>query len=146
MMALIAQKYYGIPKEYVKEYEKRLINKTSKLVRYSLKFLFDNIGVPVAIQSDNGQVERVNQTIKRWLAKKLHETGGRSWIEHLNNVILTPTNTIIPDDLASNSKIRSDVAKPYKNYRERIIESKNSNKLKRDFSIGHQVLIKKTSI
>ncbi|TBU11900.1 hypothetical protein CWI38_0990p0020 [Hamiltosporidium tvaerminnensis] len=87
MMALIAQKYYGIPKEYVKEYEKRLINKTSKLVRYSLKFLFDNIGVPVAIQSDNGQVERVNQTIKRWLAKKLHETGGRSWIEHLNNVI-----------------------------------------------------------
>ncbi|TBU11744.1 hypothetical protein CWI38_1057p0010, partial [Hamiltosporidium tvaerminnensis] len=84
----------------------KLINKTSELVRDSLKFLFNNFGVPVAIQSYNGrefkntlleafltdlnikiihgrphnskaqgQVERVNQTIKRWLAKKLHETG-----------------------------------------------------------------------
>ncbi|TBU20527.1 hypothetical protein CWI38_0057p0070 [Hamiltosporidium tvaerminnensis] len=31
------------------------INKTSKLVRDALKFLFDNLGVPVAIQSDNGR-------------------------------------------------------------------------------------------
>ncbi|TBT96570.1 hypothetical protein CWI39_3607p0010 [Hamiltosporidium magnivora] len=92
------------------------------------------------------QVERVNQTLKRWLAKKLHETGGRSWIERLNNVVCAYNRTIHTDDLASEGKIRSDVAKPYKNYRERIIESNNSNKLKRDFSIGHQVLIKKTSI
>ncbi|TBU11302.1 hypothetical protein CWI38_1276p0020 [Hamiltosporidium tvaerminnensis] len=303
MMALIAQKYYGIPKEYIKEYVKDceacgdcniktiqpiyinhitkkydlfmmdcvdlrrysdqndtyswilyvidtytkhlwsfwMIEKNSKLVRDSLKFLFNNFGVSVAIQSDNsrefknalleafltdvnikiihkrprnskakGQVERVNQTIKRWLAKKLHETGGRRWIEHLNKLfvhiiehyIIQQTNlhlcfssdnqhnneneasmivpaididpdivlveenatdtqwileiasdvheeftetviTIIADDLGSERKIRSDVAKDFKKYRERIIESNNSNKPKRDLSIGDQVLIKK---
>ncbi|TBT98497.1 hypothetical protein CWI39_2407p0010 [Hamiltosporidium magnivora] len=39
--------------------------------------------------------------------------------------------------------IPSDVAKHSKNYRERILESNNSNKLKRDLSIGDQFLIKK---
>ncbi|KAK1350129.1 hypothetical protein LUQ84_001112 [Hamiltosporidium tvaerminnensis] len=51
--------------------------------------------------------------------------------------------TIIADDLGSERKIRSDVAKDFKKYRERIIESNNSNKPKRDLSIGDQVLIKK---
>ncbi|TBU08824.1 hypothetical protein CWI39_0138p0010 [Hamiltosporidium magnivora] len=51
--------------------------------------------------------------------------------------------TVIADDLASDRKIRSDIAKHLKNHRERIIESNNSNKLKRDLSIRDQVLIKK---
>ncbi|TBU12726.1 hypothetical protein CWI38_0085p0060 [Hamiltosporidium tvaerminnensis] len=281
MMALIAQKYYGIRKEYIKKYVKKCeacsrfnslktiqpvyinhitkkydlfmmdcvdlgrysdqndqyswilnpINKTSELVKDSLKFLFNNFGVPVAIQSDNGrefknalleafltdinieiihkrlrtpkakgQAERVNQTIKRWLAKKLHETDGRRWIEHLNNVVcaynriihsatnkslfmqffgqpgfnnplsrsiiveneasmIVPAIDIDPDTVLAEenaadtqyileiaSNIRSDVAKNFKKYRERIIESNNSNKLKRDLSIGDQVLIKKKDL
>ncbi|TBU20405.1 hypothetical protein CWI38_0076p0080 [Hamiltosporidium tvaerminnensis] len=39
-----------------------------------------------------GQVERVNQTLKRWLATKLHETGGKGWIEHLVITIHKATN------------------------------------------------------
>ncbi|TBU01783.1 hypothetical protein CWI36_1261p0020 [Hamiltosporidium magnivora] len=119
---------------------------------------------------------------------KLHKTGGRRWIEHLNNIVyaykrtihvpsididpdmvlaeenaadtqwilelasdvreeftetVTTTTTIIADELGSDSKIGSDVAKHFKNYRERIIESNNSNKLKRNLSFGDQFLIKK---
>ncbi|TBU21011.1 putative methyltransferase [Hamiltosporidium tvaerminnensis] len=302
MMALIVQKYYGIPKAYIREYVKdceicsqfnslktiqpvyinhitkkydlfmmdcilnvidtytkhlycfKLINKTSELVRDSLKFLFNNFGVPVAIQFDNGrkfknallevfltdlnikiihgrprnpkaqgQIERVNRTIKRSLAKKLHDTGGRTGIEDLNNFIyaynrsvysaknkslfmhffeqpgfnnplsrsiiveneastivpaididpdivlveenaadtqwileiasdvheeftetVTTTTTIKADDREIDSNIRSNGAKHFKNYRERIIESNNSNGLKKDLSIGNHVLIKKT--
>ncbi|TBT99347.1 hypothetical protein CWI36_2010p0020 [Hamiltosporidium magnivora] len=56
---------------------------------------------------------------------------------------VTTTTTIIADDLEIDNKIRSDVAKHFKNYREIIIESSNSNRQKRDLSIGDQVLIKK---
>ncbi|KAK1347447.1 hypothetical protein LUQ84_003209 [Hamiltosporidium tvaerminnensis] len=60
---------------------------------------------------------------------------------------VTTTTTIKADDREIDSKIRSDVAKHFKNYRERIIESNNSNRLKKDLSIGNQVLLKKmTSI
>ncbi|TBU08188.1 hypothetical protein CWI38_2294p0010 [Hamiltosporidium tvaerminnensis] len=146
-----------------------------------------------------GRVERVNQTIKRWLAKKFHDTDGRRWMEHFNNfvyaytrtihgatnkslfmpffrqpgfnntlsgsIIIDPdmvlileiasdvheeftetvntTTTIITDDLEIDSKIRLDVAKHFKNYRERILENNNLNRLKRDFSSADQVLIKK---
>ncbi len=34
-----------------------------------------------------GQVERVNQTVKRWLAKKLHENTGNRWIDLHEDVI-----------------------------------------------------------
>ncbi|TBU10167.1 hypothetical protein CWI38_1971p0010 [Hamiltosporidium tvaerminnensis] len=151
------------------------------------------------IRAVQSQLECVNQTIKRWLAKKLHETGGIRWVEHLNNFVyaynrtiygttnkspfmlffrqpvendariivhfiniysdmileiasdiheeftetVTTTTTIIADDLEIDNKIRSDVAKHFKNYREIIIESSNSNRQKRDLSIGDQVLIKK---
>ncbi|TBU09524.1 hypothetical protein CWI36_0022p0050, partial [Hamiltosporidium magnivora] len=57
---------------------------------------------------------------------------------------VTTTTTIIADDREIDSKIRSNGAKHFKNYRERIIESNNSNRLKKDLSIGNQVLIKKT--
>ncbi|TBU10340.1 hypothetical protein CWI38_1838p0020 [Hamiltosporidium tvaerminnensis] len=127
-----------------------LINKTLKFVKDSLKFLFDNFKnalleafltdlnikfiheMPCNLKAQ-GQVERINQTIKRWPAKKLNET----------EFIETVTTTIIADDLGSDSKIRSDVAKHFKKHRERIIESNNSNEFKKDLSIGDQVLKKK---
>ena len=34
-----------------------------------------------------GQVERVNQTIKRWLAKTLHPLNSVRWIDHLQKVV-----------------------------------------------------------
>lgn len=34
-----------------------------------------------------GTVERVNQTVKRWLAKTLHNTHSTRWIDHLDNVV-----------------------------------------------------------
>ena len=34
-----------------------------------------------------GQVERVNQTIKRWLAKTLENTDNKRWIDHLSEVV-----------------------------------------------------------
>ncbi|TBT98019.1 hypothetical protein CWI39_2626p0010 [Hamiltosporidium magnivora] len=52
-------------------------------------------------------------------------------------------NLLKPDDLEIDGKICSEMAKNFKNYRERIIESNNSNKLKRDLSTEDQVLIKK---
>ncbi|TBU04701.1 hypothetical protein CWI37_0098p0010 [Hamiltosporidium tvaerminnensis] len=48
-------------------------------------------------------------------------------------------NLLKPDDLEIDSKICSEVAKNFKNYRERIIESNNSNKLKRDLSTEDQL-------
>ncbi|TBU12947.1 hypothetical protein CWI38_0577p0020 [Hamiltosporidium tvaerminnensis] len=151
MMALIVQKYHGIPKAYVKEYVKDcevcrllnssktiqpLINKTSELVKDSLKLLFNNFGVPVAIQSDNGR-EFKNTLLEAFLTdlniKIIHgrprnpkrkDTDGRTWIEHLNNVVYAynrtiptkenaakhngSTTTIIANDLEIDSKIRSD--------------------------------------
>ncbi|TBU20377.1 hypothetical protein CWI38_0082p0060 [Hamiltosporidium tvaerminnensis] len=235
MMALIAQKYYGIPKEYIKEYVKeceactniyksyyqkydlfmvdyvdlmgyadqndqyswilddidtftkhlwsvKLINKTSEYVNHLLKFLFDNFQVPVAIQSDNGQ-EFKNTLLKTFLTdlnedinnvvcaynRRIHGVTNKSpfmlffgqpgFNNPLSRSILvknepstivpaididpdivldleiasdvheeftetvTTTTTVIAYDLEIDSKIRSDVAKHFKNYRERIIES-----------------------
>ncbi|TBU09605.1 hypothetical protein CWI38_2134p0010 [Hamiltosporidium tvaerminnensis] len=127
-----------------------LINKTSELGRDSLKFLFENFGVPVAIQSDNSQ-EFKNTLLEAFLTdlnikiihgrphnpKRWHKTGGRRWMEHLNNVFMHIREQYI---------IRLDVAKHFKNYRERILENNNLNRLKRDFSSADQVLIKKTRL
>ncbi|TBT99833.1 hypothetical protein CWI36_1832p0010 [Hamiltosporidium magnivora] len=59
------------------------------------------------------------------------------------NCLVTTRTTIIADGLEIECKIRSDGAKHFKNNREIILESNNSNKLKRDLSIRNQVLIKK---
>ena len=103
----------------------KLKNKTAVLVKESLKYIFDNFGIPLSIQSDNGkefrnrelaefltslnidvihgrprnpksqgQVERLNQTIKRWLAKKLHETNSFRWIDYLSDVVLMYNKTV----------------------------------------------------
>lgn len=41
-----------------------------------------------------GVVERVNQTVKRWLAKILHGTARKRWIDHLSNVVHKYNTTI----------------------------------------------------
>lgn len=41
-----------------------------------------------------GMVERVNQTIKRWLAKKLHETRSFEWTEHLDKIVFAYNTSI----------------------------------------------------
>lgn len=103
----------------------KLINKTAEAVKQSLEFIFDNFGVPLSIQSDNGkefrnqvlhdflssnniniihgrprnpksqgQVERVNQTVKRWLSKKLYGTNGQRWIDFHRDVVYAYNRTI----------------------------------------------------
>lgn len=36
-----------------------------------------------------GMVERVNQTIKRWLAKNLHDNNNLKWIDHLKKIVFS---------------------------------------------------------
>lgn len=98
----------------------KLKNKTAQSVKDSLEFIYDNFGVPLSIQADNGkefsnrllrdfhsdlgiriihgrprnpraqgQVERVNQTIKRWLAKTCHENNSLRWIDFHAKVVKT---------------------------------------------------------
>lgn len=103
----------------------KLKNKTAESIKVSLLFIFNNFGVPISIQSDNGkefkntllketlknlnilivhgrprnpkaqgQVERVNQTVKRWLAKKIYNTGGMRWIDFHDEVVHAYNRTI----------------------------------------------------
>ncbi|TBU20970.1 hypothetical protein CWI38_0004p0050 [Hamiltosporidium tvaerminnensis] len=158
MMALIVQKYYGIPKAYIREYVKdceacsrfnslktiqpiyinhftkkydlfmmdcvdlrrysdqndqyswilNLINKTSELVRDSLKFLFDNFGVPMAIQSDNGR-EFKNTLLKALLTdlniKFIHGRPRKLKAQKFTEIV---TN-IIADDLEIDNNISSEI-------------------------------------
>ncbi|TBU13042.1 hypothetical protein CWI38_0550p0030 [Hamiltosporidium tvaerminnensis] len=110
----------------------------------------------VKVMEEISQPGRVNQTIKRWLAKKLHETSVRKLIEYRKNVVYSYKRTInsfnntisgiiIVENEASTMMPAIDIDPDmhFKNYREIIIESNNSNKLKRDLSIKNQVLIKK---
>jgi len=103
----------------------KLLSKSAIGVKESLRFIFNNFGVPRSIQSDNGkefrnrllqefleehhvliihgrprnpkaqgQVERVNQTVKRWLAKKLHGRETYRWIDHLDDVVNMYNRTV----------------------------------------------------
>ncbi|TBU12639.1 hypothetical protein CWI38_0685p0020 [Hamiltosporidium tvaerminnensis] len=171
MMALIAQKYYGIPKEYIKEYVKECEACTNIYKSYYQKydlFMVDYVDLMgYADQNDHYS----------WILDDIDTYTKHLWSEHINNVVcaynrrihgvtnkspfmlffgqpvpaididpdivldleiasdvheeftetVTTTTTVIAYDLEIDSKIRSDVAKHFKNYRERIIES---NKLK----------------
>ncbi|TBU09140.1 hypothetical protein CWI39_0101p0030 [Hamiltosporidium magnivora] len=188
MMALIAQKYYGIPKEYIKEHVKECEACTNIYKSYYQKydlFMVDYVDLMgYADQNDHYS----------WILDDIDTYTKHLWSEHINNVVcaynrrihgvtnkspfmlffgqpgfnnplsrsilvknepstivpaididpdidleiasdvheeftetVTTTTTVIAYDLEIDSKIRSDVAKHFKNYRERIIES---NKLK----------------
>jgi transposase InsO family protein len=102
----------------------KLKNKTAQSVKESLEFIYDNFGVPVSIQADNGkefsnqllrdfhnalnirivhgrprnpraqgQVERANQTLKRWLAKTCQENNSMRWIDFHAKIVKTYNTT-----------------------------------------------------
>lgn len=95
-----------------------LKNKNAESIRDSLIHIFDNYGLPIEIQSDNGkefrnnmlkevllnlnikiihgrprnpraqgQIERLNQTIKRRISKCLFGLGNMRWIDVLDKVV-----------------------------------------------------------
>ncbi|TBU13246.1 hypothetical protein CWI38_0490p0010 [Hamiltosporidium tvaerminnensis] len=123
-------------KGYVKECEAFSKHTTEAFLKdLNIKFIH---GMPCNSKAQ-GQVERINQTIKRWPAEKLNETGEKStmvpaiyidpdmvlveentadtqWILEIASDLyeeftetVTTTTTIITDEFEIDSKIRTDV-------------------------------------
>ncbi|TBT98602.1 hypothetical protein CWI36_2314p0010, partial [Hamiltosporidium magnivora] len=99
-IALIIKKYYGILKAYIKEYVKDS-EACSRL--NSLKTI-----QPIYINHIFKKFDLFMMDYVDFRRYKFAET-------------VTNTTTIIADDLGSDTKISSEFAKPFKNYREKII-------------------------
>ncbi|TBU10327.1 hypothetical protein CWI38_1847p0010 [Hamiltosporidium tvaerminnensis] len=149
MMALFVEKYYGIPKAYIKEYVKDCEACTRFNCLKTIQPIYINHITKIHALFIMECVDCMRFT------KKLHETGEGRRIEHLNNVVYVynrsvysfnnslsesiivenEASTIVPDiDIDPDIVlIRSDVAKNFKTHRKRIIESKNSNEFNAPF-------------
>ncbi|TBT97657.1 hypothetical protein CWI37_2144p0010 [Hamiltosporidium tvaerminnensis] len=112
MMALFVEKYYGIPKAYIKEYVKD------------------------CEACERRRIEHLNNVVYAY--KRYVNSFNNSLSESI--IVENEASTIVPAIDIDHDIIRSDVAKNFKKHRKRIIESKNSNEFnfddKKDFDMN----------
>ncbi len=83
---------YGVPRSIQSDNGKEFKNLLLKNYLIEMKILIIH-GRPRNPKAQ-GQVERVNQTIKRWLAKKLYETHSFRWIDIHEDVVAVYNRTV----------------------------------------------------
>ena len=83
---------FGVPRviqsDNGKEFSNRMLREF--LTRLNIQLVHGRPRNPRA----QGQVERVNKTIKTWLSKQLHRAEQKRWIDHLSNVVYKYNTTV----------------------------------------------------
>lgn len=76
---------FGVPRSIQSDNGKEFSNLLLKnyLIQLNVQIIHGRPRHPQA----QGQIERANQTLKRWLAKSLHESGSNRWINILDKIV-----------------------------------------------------------